>query len=167
MRRKNEDHEYAENSDPNTIPTEVIQSMVDNYRSNQLACINETLQIDDAHSIWFDMVTLKKFISDIEIEAHQVDPHVSEEDLGIRLYYAAYPETTEEPVPEDYARRHTLIMVPTKKQDDLNYDFNPFESDCETDTETALALAAGIGREALAQNHGILVPPGNGTVESY
>lgn len=148
--------------EPNVIPTEVIQSQVDNYRNNQLMAINECMGIDDANAIWFDMVTLKKFIADIEKEAYEVDPEVRTEDLGIRFYYAAYPEEPQEPIPADYARRHTLIMVPTKKKDDLNYDFNPYE-----DSSHALAVTLEVSGRAVAQNHGALIPPGNSIVESY
>jgi len=157
---------------PSTMSTDTIQELVNNYHENQLAFINENLGIDDAHSIWFDLDTVKKFIAEIEHQARLIDPSCPDVDLGIRFYYAAYPENPSEPVPQDYAKRHTLVMIPTKRENDgrgvmLNYDFNPFESDSEKDTETALALTAGLGRSALAQNHGILVPPGSSVVESY
>jgi hypothetical protein len=142
------------------ISAEIIQSLVDNYRSNQLVYINENLGTDDAHSIWFSLVTLKKFIAEIEDEAQKMNPSIREEDLGIRFYYAAYPEFPELPIPENFSKKHTLVMVPTKKEQDSNYDFNPFESE-----ENALAVAE---RMALAQNHGDLVPPGASTnIESY
>jgi hypothetical protein len=157
---------------PIKMSSDLIQELVDNYRDNQLTFINENLEINDAHSIWFDLETIKNFVAEIENQARLIDPTCPDKNLGIRFYYAAYPEDPTSPVPDDYAMRHTLVMVPTKKEDDgsgemLNYDFNPFESDSETDTENALALIGGLGRNALAQNHGILVPPGSGIVESY
>lgn len=164
MENKSEITEDKIVRDSSVISTELIQSQVDNYRNNQLTIINENMMMEDAHSIWFDMVTLKNFIAEIEREAYIVDPEVQTVDLGIRFYYAAYPEEPEEPISNDYARRHTFIMIPTKKQDDLNYDFNPFETDSETDTQTALALTS---KRALAQNHGTLTPPGVTIVESY
>lgn len=170
--QNNNNESQNQSISPSTMSCDIIQELVDNYRDNQLNYINENLGIDDAHSIWFDLETIKSFIAEIENQAHLIDPTCPNEDLGIRFYYAAYPETPTSPIPNDYALRHTLVMVPTKKEDDgsgqmLNYDFNPFESDSETDTENALAITAGLGRNALAQNHGILVPPGNGIVESY
>lgn len=140
------------------ISSEIIQNLVDNYRSNQLKYINENLGTDDAHSIWFDLVTLKKFITEIEESAQSLESSISEEDLGVRFYYAAYPEVPQEPIPQSFSKKHTLVMVPTKKVDGLNYDFNPFEE------ENVLAIA---GRMALAQNHGDLVPPGPTNVESF
>ncbi|MCU7619105.1 hypothetical protein NZ698_18150 [Chryseobacterium sp. PBS4-4] len=157
---------------PSSMSCDTIQELVDNYHNNQLAFITENLGFEDAHSIWFDLETIKNFIAEIELQAHLIDPTCPDKDLGIRFYYAAYPETPTDPIPEDYAKRHTLVMVPTKKEEDgsgqmLNFDFNPFESDSETDPENALALIGGLGRNALAQNHGKLTPPGNPIVESY
>ena len=162
MENKTETTGKTRLGEPNVIPTEVIQSQVDNYRNNQLLAINETLVMDDANAIWFDMLTLKKFIADIEKEASDIDPEVRTEDLGIRFYYAAYPEEPQEPIPADYARRHTLIMVPTKKEDGLNYDFNPY-----AESGHALAVSLDVSGKAVAQNHGALIPPGNSIVESY
>lgn len=141
-----------------TLPVDLIQNLVDNYRNNQLDCINQNMAIDDAHSIWFDLPTLKNFIAEIETQAQTIDPNVPSADLGIRFYYAAYPQVPQQPIPSNYAKRHTLVMIPTKKENGLNYDFNPFEE------EKALAITGGL---ALAQNHGDLVPPGASIVESY
>jgi len=109
-----------------------------------------------------DVLAFQQKIADIEKEAYEVDPEVRTEDLGIRFYYAAYPEDPQEPIPADYAKRHTLIMVPTKKKDDLNYDFNPYE-----DSSHALAVTLEVSGRAVAQNHGALIPPGTSIVESY
>lgn len=146
----------------NTLPVDLIQNLVDNYRNNQLDCINQNMAMDDAHSVWFDLPTLKSFIAEIETQALTIDPNVENEDLGIRFYYAAYPTTPVQPIPSNYAKRHTLVMIPTKKEGGLNYDFNPFEED-----EKALAITGITPKLALAQNHGDLVPPGASIVESY
>lgn len=135
-----------------TIPTAQIQSLVDNYRDNQLLCINENLSMNDAHSIWFNMEILNNFIAEIKAKAQEVDPNITDADLGIRFYYAAYPEVPESTTPSNYGRRHTLVLVPTKKHESTICDFNPYSP------ETALALA---------QNHGCLVPPDNNQIESY
>lgn len=159
----NENGRKPESSNPSTISTAFIQSLVDNYRNNQLAIINDNFGFPDAHSVWFNLPILKKFISDIEEEAQKIDPAVTDEDLGIRFYYAAYPEEPREGVPEDYAKRHTLIMIPTKKQEDLNYDFNPYTEE----HEKAMAITVGRASMALAQNHGCLTPPDTSIVETY
>lgn len=148
-------------SNTNLIPTPLIQNLVDNYRSNQLEAINQDLNIEDAHSVWFDLPTLKSFVAEIEAQAKLIDQNVKDVDLGIRFYYAAYPAVPEPSVPTDYANRHTLVMIPTKKMNNFNYDFNPFENKSES-----LAVA-GVLTDALALNHGDLVPPGTSIVESY
>jgi len=148
-------------SNTNLIPTPLIQNLVDNYRSNQLEAINQDLNIEDAHSVWFDLPTLKSFVAEIEAQAKLFDQNVKDVDLGIRFYYAAYPAVPEPSVPTEYANRHTLVMIPTKKMNNLNYDFNPFENKSES-----LAVA-GVLTDALALNHGTLVPPSTSIVESY
>ncbi|MBD3903622.1 hypothetical protein NAL32_00980 [Chryseobacterium sp. Ch-15] len=151
--------ENKNSNNSSQLPAAFIQKLVDNYRNNQLALINQNMAMDDAHSIWFDLVTLKNFIAEIETEALAIDPAVENKDLGIRFYYAAYSPEMQPPIPSNYSKKHTLVMVPTKKEEGLNYDFNPFQE------EEGKALAVtGI---ALAQNHGDLVPPGASIVESY
>lgn len=157
----NQNDQNTDMNNTNVIPTQLIQNLVDNYRSNQLEYINQNLGKGDAHSIWFDLPTLKSFIAEIESQALSIDANVQETDLGIRFYYAAYPDVPEPTVPTDYAKRHTLVMIPTKKESDLNYDFNPL-----AETDNALAVAGSI-INALAMNHGTLVPPSTSTVESY
>ncbi|MCD1118791.1 hypothetical protein [Chryseobacterium turcicum] len=150
------ENENSNNS--SQLPVTFIQKLVDNYRNNQLALINQKMAMDDAHSIWFDLVTLKNFIAEVEAKALAIDPNVENIDLGIRFYYAAYGQETQQPIPTNYSKKHTLVMVPTKKEEGLNYDFNPLQ-------EEGKALA--ITGFALAQNHGDLVPPGASIVESY
>lgn len=141
-----------------TLPVDLIQNLVDNYRNNQLEYINQNMTTGDAHSVWFDLPTLKSFIAEIETQAQIINPNIPNDDLGIRFYYAAYPQVPQQPIPSNYAKRHTLVMIPTKKEEGLNYDFNPLEEG------KALAVS---GKIALAQNHGDLVPPGASIVESY
>ena len=170
---QNEDNGRQNQSiSPSTMPADFIQELIHNYRNNQLRFINDNLGIGDAHSIWFDLETIKNFVAEIEKQARLISPTCPDKDLGIRFYYAAYSENPTDPIPEDYAKKHTLVMIPTKKEDDgtgtmLNFDFNPFETDSERDTETALAITARLGRNAMAQNHGDLIPPGSSTVEFY
>lgn len=157
----NQNDQNTDMNNTNVIPTQLIQNLVDNYRMNQLEFINQNLSKGDAHSIWFDLPTLKSFIAEIEAEAQAIDQNTTENDLGIRFYYAAYPDVPEATVPADYGKRHTLVMVPTKKENNLDYDFNPL-----SDSGNALAVTGSI-TNALALNHGTLVPPSTSTVESY
>lgn len=170
---------------PNTMLTTFIQTLVNNYRSTQLAAINNGLGIDDAHSIWFNLATLKKFIADIETETQKVNPDVSENDLGIRFYYAAYPTAENwglmenQPIGQEYAGKHTLVLVPTMKKANeegelLDYDFNPLHSESYKKNIAPLGFTSNADGdaplsddEALAQNHGQLIPPSSTVVQMY
>jgi hypothetical protein len=96
--------------------------------------------------------------------------------LGIRFYYAAYPEDLSAPdfslLNNDYARKHTIIMIPTLNRLDENgnymdFDFNPLDETSykgserkETVGETRMmAMSSNSGGDVLAQNHGGLIPP--------
>ncbi|KFF08472.1 hypothetical protein [Chryseobacterium luteum] len=162
--------------DTNTITSELIQNLISNYRNNQMQAVNKELGITDAHSIWFDLPKLKKFISRIENEATNANPNISEEDLGIRFYYAAYPKAQDwtmmedYPVDVEYAERHTLVMVPTLKKEDengemLDYDFSP------SNNTKSLTMESKGGETPLiytiAENHGTLSPPSDPKVEQF
>lgn len=163
-------------SGTNTIASELVQKLISNYRNNQMQAVNKELGITDSHSIWFDLPKLKKFIACIENEAVKANPNVSEADLGIRFYYAAYPKAEDwgimesHPVEREYAERHTLVMIPTLKKADeagemLNYDFCPFTKG------STLAMAAKrppeTPPETLAENHGTLSPPHDTNVDQF
>jgi len=165
---------------PNTMTCNFIQTLINNYRSNHLVSIKDKLGFDDAHSIHFDLATLKKFISDIETETKKSNPSVTEEDLGIRFYYAAYPKTADweimadTPIGIEYAQKHTLVMIPTMKMEDeegemLPYDFNPLGAG-NSDEVLAMASSKNVNdpsEESLAQNHGQLIPPSDPKVELF
>ena len=42
--------------------------------------------------IWFDLESLKNFVSEIETTVKNVDGSVVPVRLGVRIYYAAYPD---------------------------------------------------------------------------
>ncbi len=173
---------------PNTMSEKAIQLMVNNYRDIQLALINKTLGINDAHSVWFDFKTLKKFTSDIENETKKVDRGIAEERLGLRFYYAAYPKVDNWDIfrnlsiSKELAEKHTLIMVPTLKIKDslgnyLDYDFNPLDATTYTrnrkekgEVLRTMSISADSETQALevmAQNHGQTIPPAVTVVENY
>jgi hypothetical protein len=165
------------NLSPNTMTQDFIQILVNNYRNNQLVSVNEKMGIDDAHSIHFDLKTLKKFIADIETLTSANNPGANLEDLGIRFYYAAYPNLESwdimngTQIGREYAEKHTLVLVPTiKKQDEngemLSYDFNPMNSDGQM-LAMASARNANTNCEVICQNHGALIPPDSVKTESF
>lgn len=166
---------------PGTMSNGLIQALIDNYRQNHLNAINTNLGIDDAHSIWFDLPKLKSFIAKIEEEAAKVNPSASEEDLGIRFYYATYPKQENwsimdsHPVPVEYAGKHTLVLIPTLKKADetgelIDYDFNPFQSADGKPLALNARSAKGIEQDddtGLGENSGTLIPPSPPMGTSY
>ncbi|MDQ0591709.1 hypothetical protein QFZ37_000078 [Chryseobacterium ginsenosidimutans] len=164
---------------PNTMTCNFIQTLVNNYRQNHMVSINNNLGIQDAHSIHFDLATLKKFISDIEIETKKSNPTITDKDLGIRFYYAAYPKAADwsimanTPIGIGYAEKHTLVMVPTMKMEDetgelLSYDFNPLSTSGKGEfLAMATNKTSDPNEESLAQNHGNLIPPDSTKTESF
>lgn len=162
------------------MSNELIKTLIKNYRTNHLSAINDSLGIQDAHSIWFDLPKLKNFIALIEQEAAKVNPKYAQEDLGIRFYYAAYPKIENwaimksHPVPQEYSEKHTLVMVPTMKGKNAegefhDFDFNPIQSN----KGESVALAARGGSRPsyddgnLGENSGTLVPPSPIIGEAY
>lgn len=169
---------------PNTMPEILIRNMINNYRRNQLVAIQDSLQITDAQSVSFDIRTLKNFIYSIENESRKRNPSVDEKDLGIRFYYAAYPEDLSAPdfnsVNKNYAKKHTLIMIPTLSRLDetgnyMDFDFNPLDEStyAESRVETSrhdtrrMAVSSKSSPEVVAQNHGGLIPPDSVVTQNY
>lgn len=167
-------------SQPQTLPEALIKNLIKNYRENQLSVINTELGIDDAHSIFFTLEGLKKFIHEIEFETKKVNPAITDDKLGIRFYYAAYPTAQNWSimnglgVDENFARRHTLLMVPTLKMEDetgalLDYDFNPLDPSTYTRNPVS-GENEDSSRDVtdfLVKNHGQLIPPSDPKVEMF
>lgn len=126
---------------PSTLKTGLIGDMVHIYRNNQLNYINSSgVTNDDAYSIWFDLDTIKKFIYHIEKGVEQNTANTDKNRLGIRFYYAAYPEKSKwilpqysdlsgfltDPKTQNYDLKHTLVLLPTINVSGNDLDFNPF-----------------------------------------
>jgi hypothetical protein len=130
------------NYSPSELSARLVKSMISTYQNNQLVSIKSSTvpnpMVDDAHSIWFDIDTLKKFIYHIEKSVKQNDPNVSHR-LGIRIYYAAYPHSglwgttgyealssfSTDSEKSQYSKMHTLVMIPTILNGTNFCDFNP------------------------------------------
>jgi hypothetical protein len=168
-----------------TLDADLIHTMTRGYRKYQLKYIETetgTIAPKDAYSIWFDLVTLKKYLYHIEKNSK-----MSDSKLGVRFYYASYPETEKEMegfkdlkdtsdklISPDYHGLHTLVMIPTVKVGDNDIDFNPLDSSTFVDglsqnpiyafgspstlPDDTAALTA-TSRDMGARNHGTLSPP--------
>ena len=163
----------------------LIESMTNKYQSAQRAAIAEIypdMLPDDARAVFFDFVTIKEFLYQIEVEAGEHD--VKPDELGIRVYYASYPKRSEwgefsdlitpgsdgTVLPITYENRHTLIMIPAfRKSKDEIWDFDPsipetltrplggVISDSKASGMSIIGLT-GTPR-VLSKNHGSLWPP--------
>lgn len=177
-------------SKPSMLRMSLIEEMVANYRKTQLLSIENASQNpvkEDAHSILFDLDTLKKFISDIERGVKEVDPSANPK-LALRMYYAAYPkqEKWSEPgyenlrdllgneIPKLYERKHTLIMIPViKTEKGIFADFNPFDKNTYSGFPKRMVNARSLLKEATdtteipALNHGQLIPPASTGGEEF
>ncbi len=194
---------------PSTLTTSLVRDMINQYRSNQYVAINNSRDSlgPDAHSIWFDLDTIKKFIYHIERNVIK-NSTITDNKLGLRIYYAAYPKLSEftnpynkdiafmatDPLKKQYATRHTLIMIPTIFNKDLNgdVDFNPLDvttyngfvstitrkgentNEGENQVEPyqspkykPMALATASSSDIMARNHGNLIPPADPGVEGF
>ncbi len=127
------------------LELDLIHNMVTGYKNNQLdTIVSNSLTMDyDAHSIWFELETLKKFIYHIEFKTNEAKKTMTTEaknklgKLGVRMYYSRYPdEVGPNQYPDlsavplsDYRRLHTLIMIPTLERDGAHMDFDPTDKD--------------------------------------
>ncbi|WP_298507944.1 hypothetical protein [uncultured Kordia sp.] len=188
----------------NRMPAQIVSDMIFGYQDKQLKIINSGIDTDDTKAIWFDLETLKKFIYNIE-KLSKCNGNIPEEELGVRIYYAIYPKTegctykgsnndnqfrfnynwdmnidrsieNSNSIEEDHLNRHTLVMIPTKKNDiGEHIDFNPYNTtsnregldylfeDTDRCNEGILSLTVFPQNEGSenpnAQNHGGLFPP--------
>ena len=152
------------------MSNDLIKVLIDNYRQNQMIAINETMGITDANSIWFDLTKLKNFIKKLEHEALKINPECTQEDLGIRFYYAAYPKIENwdimesHPVPQEYSERHTLVMVPTLKKETeegeiSHFDFHSLQPKNGKIANLSLSAKGSPTPKGIGENQGTLSPP--------
>lgn len=165
---------------PPTMNSDVIKNMVNNYKDNQLVVINKTLQMDDARAAGFKLQDLKNFIGSIEQEAKKVKPELSDKDLGVRMYYAAYPMNEQMKklgVSEEYGKRHTLVLIPTLNKTvngiSADYDFNPLDpSSYDANNPPYMRKKQFFqptisAEDVMALNHGSLIPPNDPSILRY
>lgn len=130
----------------------------------------KTMQnFNDARTCWFSLERLKKFICMIETNTTGKLPASSK--LGIRFYYAAYPDTIST---EKYKFHHTLFLTPTFSQGNINQDYEPrlstknnivlLKSLMNTSSPFFKKPAMILGDNKI-MNQGELCPPGTGCID--
>ncbi|WP_299888131.1 hypothetical protein [uncultured Lacinutrix sp.] len=164
----------------------VDESELDVDLVHEMTKIYQNTPNDGVEAIWFDLETLKKFVYHIERNAKINDQSVASQNLGVRIYYSRYPKKptwnsiynrdlsgfSNNTFTNQYEWKHTLVMIPTIKRGQINYDFNPLDS---TTYLTGLTSdydpsnndsnsnqgqrTSALTPTASAQNHGQLHPP--------
>jgi hypothetical protein len=140
---------------------------------------SQMTRTEDASSVVFDLATLKKYIWYIESNVCRRGCTNKGLQLGIRFYYAQYPDANIMRKNDDlntldlnYADRHTLFMVPVYRfmfTKGIYKNFNPLAvRGCEflwdgTDTVPVPVLIALGGDDPDQENHGSLRPPPAGS----
>lgn len=181
------DYHYEEIS---VLSTKLVNDMKSGYKENQLKEINlglaqklpQSLQpgddlFHDAESMLLPIEQLKEFIYHVETLTKKNRPGITTDQLGIRIYYAAYPDNSKwkgydkelegflnDPVTLQYQFKHTLIIIPTiyNKEKKGMVDFDPREKEGGSiyQNTSGFILKAAASSSQAARNHGSLIPPG-------
>jgi hypothetical protein len=155
--------DYSNNPDYTILDGATVYNMAYDYKKSP----NHNPM--DATSVWFDLNDLKKFIWNIQSSICKQNCNPDSLKLGIRIYYARYPQTgptAPEPfkdLPVEYTGKHTVFMIPTYQiRDSINQDFymnKPF-ADCIPLAIPPDGKIDPIGLLIpLGKNHGTLCPP--------
>jgi len=113
----------------NQMEVATVHEMIERYQNS----VTSTEPI----ALRFDLETLKQFLYHLEMEVRKNG--LTNPELGVRIYYAEYPpkntwNTTSDlnlflnnSITEQYEEKHTVVMVPTIKNGNVHYDFNPLD----------------------------------------
>ncbi len=87
------------------ISIEEADNLEEEFKRTRSRILDSALGFQDTRDFWFSLDTLKKYIEYVEYEGKKM----GKDNLGIRVYFAAYPEDSNYPDP-GYA---TVFLVPT------------------------------------------------------
>ncbi|MEP7143568.1 MAG: hypothetical protein ABI707_11890 [Ferruginibacter sp.] len=167
--------DYSNNPWTGKINGYLAGILANNYKADKgkfyIGNESEITNVPDAKSAWFPLEVIKKYI--FEIETRNCSKKCSDS-IGIRVYYAKYPDSTNRvwtdfgmEMMTRYANHHTLFMVPTywDSVSNIHKDFDPWGIDChaainkDSNYRQGLQPVFFIGGDVDAQNHGSLIPP--------
>jgi len=119
---------------PSTLKIGLVGDMINTYQTNQL----KSMGYNETRAVVFNLDTIQKVIYDIKNELRKNSINPNEEVLGLRLYYAAYPDSLkfDKPgyeelngIPKHYEKRLTAVFLPTKVNSSGKIiDFNPADT---------------------------------------
>jgi len=91
-----------------TISAQEANLLEENFKQTRANVLNESLGFEDTRDFWFSIDTLKQYIAYVEQEGKRLD----KSNLGIRIYFGAYPQQGNFPDP-GFA---TVFLVPTAQE---------------------------------------------------
>lgn len=105
------------------ISIEEANRLEEEFKNTRSAVLDTALGFEDTRDFWFSLDTIKKYIAYVE----QQGKLRGKKNLGIRIYYAAYPPNGNYPDP-GYA---TVFLVPTAQERglDIQKGFLPISED--------------------------------------
>lgn len=87
------------------ISLDEADNLEEEFKQTRSRILDSALGFQDNRDFWFSLDTLKKYIEYVEYEGKKM----GKENLGIRIYFAAYPPQSNYPDP-GYS---TVFLVPT------------------------------------------------------
>ncbi len=161
------------------IDASVAYDIANAYKGDKSKAVIDGTGQEDATSIWFSLETLKQYIWKIENEMQKKKMNADSLNLGIRIYYAKYPDAATMKrlgFKTEYALHHTTFLVATYKGKNNNIDFDPWNMGSDAvrptplkeilenykknqATKAAAAGAGGQGGGGGVLNQGDLKPP--------
>jgi len=162
--------DYSSTDFTGILQSRFAKIIADNYKAdnsrNKIWMSGARTDKDDATSVWFSLTTLKKYLWEVEKKNCEQNCNDS---LGIRIYFAKYPEATNEfwdqtgmiAVRDEYANHHTVFMVPTYYLDGIHYDYDAFRGKCRVPLKSTIGSPVPVENILFGdqQNHGSLIPP--------
>lgn len=162
------------------LQSKLIVDITKNYKNSAYTSFHPSGPTSlDARTVWFNLDTLKKFLWYVETTSKK-NGLTDLKGLGVRIYYARYPMSTDYATYDNlanvntgFANMHTIFMVPTYFSTDRNYnvEFDPnFISNHKPELMTKLfndpnqvltVLKVLSDPSTMTQNHGDLIPPMN------
>lgn len=106
----------------------------DEFIKTRANILNDTLGFEDSREFLFSLDSLKQYIAYFEREAKTQ----GYKDLGIRIYFGAYPESKKYPDPG----KATVFLVPTGNKIQSQGSFNPFLAVYETGDDNIESISS-------------------------
>lgn len=101
-----------------TISLDQAQELQEEYVRTRSGIVNKTLGFEDTRDFWFSLDSLEQYIRYVRSESAKQGL----KDLGVRIFYAAYPEESKEWPDPGFS---TVIIVPTNGRPSLGNGFFP------------------------------------------